>query len=144
MLSAVVFLISSLLACKTTDGNANSDTSLGDQCPQLDCRDRLTLLVLNPDGSPADSFSGTVTTPQLDAVEFSCPSEADSFPGGYCDDVGEVATYVYGLTVEASVSAGLDAPSFNGELTPVWTAPYDSPDCGHYCYLAEETIQLVP
>lgn len=144
MLRVAVFLISSFLACKTTDSSGNDDTALGDECPQLDCRDRLTLVVLDPDGSPADSYSGTVSTPQLDAVEFSCPSEADSFPGGYCDDGGEVATYIYGLTVEVSVSAGIDAPSFTGEITPVWTAPYDSPDCGHYCYMAEETIQLEP
>lgn len=144
MLSVAAFLLSLLLACETTDSNGDSGTAVGDSCPQLDCRDRLTLTVLDPDGDPADTYSGSVTTPQLDEVVFSCPSDADSFPGGYCDDDGEVATYIYGLTVEVNVSAGDDAPSFSGELTPVWEAPYDSPECGHYCYMAEETVQLVP
>jgi hypothetical protein len=33
-------------------------------------------------------------------------------------------------------------PVTGGTIVPSWDAPYDSEECGHSCYLAEESVTL--
>jgi hypothetical protein len=121
---------------------SDTDTAGGADCPMLDCRDALTLVVLDPDGTPADrSFGGWVEAGGV-RTTFSCFG-GEPFDGGFCN-ANMVTLYVYASTFDVYVDQGDDAPYWSGDVTPVWDAPYDSPECGHYCWLAEDTVQLDP
>ncbi len=132
-----------LLACT---GIAGDDSTKGvDPCPMLDCRDTLSLSVLGVDGSPATSFEFRIQPPDgASLISGTCGGDPVSNPDATCYGDGRVDVYTYGETLEVAVSEGDDAPYWSGILTPAWTAPYDSEACGHYCYLAAETVQLVP
>ena len=119
-----------------------ADTGIGAACPMLDCQDALTVTVLNDGGTPESSFSGTATPSEGDPVAFSCDAGVGSGAGFHCLSGGQVELNVHGETVELSVSEGPDGASWSGTLTPEWDSPYDSPECGHYCDLAEETVEL--
>jgi hypothetical protein len=41
-----------------------------------------------------------------------------------------------------SIFEGPDGASFGGTIVPSWEAPYNSDECGHFFYLAEETVTL--
>ncbi len=134
-----------LLACDLKLGGDSNPVTGTEPCPMLDCRDTLSLTVLRVDGSPALDFEYRVQPPDGGAlVSGSCNAEGASSADALCYGDGRVDVFVYGETLEVSVSEGDDAPYWSGTLTPVWTAPYDSEACGHYCYLTSETVQLVP
>lgn len=126
-----------LLACQP-DLDGASD------CPGLDCRDELTLQVFSPDGSPSTSFAGALTPPDADPIALACHAPGDSFDGGYCDGDGKVRIWTYAESYALTVYEGMDAPYWSGTITPAWTAPYDSDECGHYCWIAEEAVLLEP
>lgn len=128
------------LAC--AGSGADSDTMTA--CPGLDCRDAVTLTVLDPAGSPMTWFEGNFLTGAADEIEFSCGWTSSSFDGGVCEGQGVVTLFTYTPTLSGWLDGGDDAPSWAGTITPEWTAPYDSEDCGHYCYLAQQEITLDP
>ena len=147
MAPLVPALLASLLACSPDkpDDSSPGSGDTGDACPMLDCRDTLTLTVLGVNGAPSDWFTFNVTaTVSTETSSGSCGSEPHSQEGATCYGDGRVDVYLYGESVELFVAEGDDAPYWFGTLTPTWTAPYDSDECGHYCYLAEETVQLLP
>ena len=114
-------------------------------CPALDCRDALTLHVLDTDGLPLDAFTGSLQTDGGDTIHFSCDATPSEFSGGACGGDGTVTLYSYASTYTGEIDVGIDdGPTWAGELTPEWTAPYDSPECGQTCDVAEESVQLVP
>ena len=128
------------LACTGTDDSAPIDQT---QCAELDCRDAISIFVLDVDGSPALSFSGTVTLADATPIDFACSGTQSWFDEGICNEDGSVTLWVYGETLTVSLAKGEDAHYFSGDSAPAWTAPYDSQECGHYCYIAQETVQLV-
>ncbi len=132
-------MIPVLVACTLGD----KDSGVPVECPGLDCRDELTLTILSPDGSPSDGFTGNATI-EGGAASFSCFGSASTQERAACGEDGVLRLYLYATTVYLGVAEGDDAPYWSGELTPSWTAPYDSDECGHYCYLAEERITLLP
>lgn len=142
-------LILPLLACLHPDSGIPLDStdttdSGTDACPGLDCRDQLDLLVLGVDGSPSDGFGGTLSWTDADPVAFNCWDDTSAFDGGMCLGDGGVRFWTYAASYALSVFEGDDAPWWAGTLTPSWTAPYDSEECGHYCWMAEEVVQLEP
>lgn len=113
-------------------------------CVELDCRDTLTLNIVSTTGRPSGWFAGTLSPPDASPVSFVCGAEASTFDGGVCNGDGSVSLWVYAESFSLSVDEGDDAAYYYGAVTPAWTAPYDSEACGHYCYVAEETVELVP
>jgi hypothetical protein len=134
----MLFLLTLAAACSTPSLDS------GPACPGLDCVDTLTLTVLNPDGSPADRFSGSASGPDGVEVAFACDDSASADADPRCRGEGRVELLLYGASVQVHVDQGDDAPSFDGAVEPAWEAPYDSEECGHYCYLAEASVTLVP
>lgn len=126
-----------LLACTSSPPDDSSGA-----CPMLDCRDTLSVTVLAVDGSPSDAFNYRANADGV-AISGSCNGPASQADANCLGD-GRVELYLYGTSVELAVDEGDDAPYWSGTLTPTWAAPYDSDACGHYCYLAEETVQLEP
>lgn len=114
-------------------------------CAEMDCQDALTLRVLDTDGMPLSAFTGALQADGGDPVHFSCDATPAAFSGGICGGDGTVTLFSYGSTYTGEIDIGIDdGPYWAGEFTPAWTAPYDSPECGHYCYIADESVQLVP
>jgi hypothetical protein len=134
-------LLSLLLTALGCSG-PGSDTA--SPCPGLDCVDSLTLTVLNPDGTAAERFGGWAAGADGAQVRFACGDTPLTDPGARCLGDGRVEVLLYGETVEVYVDQGDDAPYFTGTVTPVWEAPYDSEECGHYCYLSEASVTLDP
>lgn len=136
-----------LLACTgvpddTAFGDDTSEDDTGDTCPGLDCRDSLTVTFLDPSGTPTGSFFGDAQVDGVGVATFNCNDASSTFEGGLCLGEGRLELWVYAAVVSFAVFTGDDAPEFRGDVTPAWTAPYDSEECGHYCYIAEETAQL--
>ena len=129
-----------LLGCPSP----GADTSQVNTCPGLDCADALTLTVLDPDGAAAVQFSGHVTRTDGTLLSFSCGDAPVTDDGAVCLGSGQVQLMVYGEVLDVYIDQGDDAPFFSGTITPAWDAPYDSEECGHYCYIAEESVSLVP
>jgi len=132
-------------ACRT--GSTETDSTAGgtaEPCPGMDCPDELTLQIRSPDGSPSDAFGGWAELQDGTRSSFACGDTVEAFDGGRCLGDGSVALNLHGSTVMVWVDEGDDGPWFSGELTPTWDAPWDSEACGHYCYIAEETITLEP
>ena len=134
------FALIAAFACTCAEDSAPLDQT---QCPGLDCRDAISLFMLDPAGAPALSFSGTVTVADSAPIAFTCTGTQSWFDEGICNEDGSVTFWLYGETLTVSVAEGEDAPYFSGDITPTWTAPYDSDECGHYCYIAQESVQLV-
>lgn len=130
-----------LLAC-VPPASVNDD-SAPDPCPMLDCRDTLSLTVLGVDGGPSLWFSYNVDAGGT-TLSGICGASPDTQPDAICYGDGRVDLHVYSESLDVLVAEGDDAPYWSGTLTPSWTAPYDSEECGHYCYIADETIQLLP
>lgn len=133
-------MIAALLLLSACTSTPPDDS--GAECPMLDCRDTLSVTVLAVDGAPSDAFNYRATADGV-SISGTC-TEPASQPDATCLGDGRVDLYLYGATVELGVDEGDDAPYWSGTLTPAWEAPYDSEQCGHYCYLAEETVQLEP
>ena len=131
-----------LLACGSP-GDSGADSG-GDLCPMLDCRDALSLTILSPDGEPSAWFDVSAYVDGVAVGSWMCGSTGESFEGATCYGDGRVDLYLYAEVLEIHASEGADAPSWSGSLSPAWTAPYDSEACGHYCWLADETIELEP
>lgn len=124
-------------ACEPEDG-----LDLGDACPGLDCRDQLTLSFTNALGEPTSDFELTLYESRSIVGTLSCPSNTGDLPNATCLE-GGAALYVYAESVEILVSDTLvSGAGYAGFITPAWEAPYDSEECGHYCYLAEERVQF--
>lgn len=133
-----------LLAAIACTGGDDSDSNPVTECPGLDCRDAISIFVLGVDGSPALSFAGTVTPPDSEPIDFTCTGTQSWFDEGICNEDGSVTLWVYAESLGVNLAIGEDAPYFSGDIAPAWTAPYDSEECGHYCYIALETVQLEP
>lgn len=133
-----------LLACRASPDPSAETGDSADACVQIDCRDALTLEVLGVDGGPSEGFGGQLTDAEGLGIQFSCWTQDESFEGGYCRGEGRVELWTHSASYQADLYEGDDAPWFSGRLEPSWTAPYDSEECGHYCWLAEETVQLEP
>jgi hypothetical protein len=132
-----------LMGCPLSEKDDTGSDTIPPTCPELDCRDMLTLTVLDVSGSPSDGFSGTLTPPDASPISFQCWGES-SFEGGMCLGSGQVVLFAYAESFSLWIDEGDDAPYFTGTLTPSWQAPYDSEECGHYCWIAEESVQLEP
>lgn len=137
----IPFLLLAALGCPAGEDSAPIDVT---QCAELDCRDAISIFVLAVDGSPALSFAGTVTPPEAEPIAFTCTGTQSWFDEGICNEDGSVTLWVYGESLTVSVAIGDDAPYFSGDIAPTWTAPYDSEECGHYCYIAQEIVVLLP
>ena len=139
------FLIVALVGClERRDDSGATDGGAASACPELDCRDQLTLTVLGVDGSPSGFLEGALSPPDASPIPFWCGAELRDFEGGQCLGGGQVGLWVYGERFGLWVDEGDDAPWWSGTLAPTWDAPYDSPECGHYCWRAAETVTLLP
>ena len=136
-------LLTGLTAC-AIDEDAPKPADSGTVCPGMACPDELTLSVISPDGNASTRFAGWARLTDGTETNFSCGSEVESFDDGRCLGDGRVALYLYGETIELWVDEGDDAPWFSGTISPAWDAPWDSDECGHYCYIAAESVTLLP
>jgi hypothetical protein len=116
----------------------------GPECPGLDCIDSLTLTVLDPSGARVERFGGWASVADGAEIAFSCGDTPVTDAGARCLGEGRVELVLYGDTVTLHVDQGDGGATFDGSVEPVWEAPYDSEECGHYCYLSEATVTLAP
>jgi hypothetical protein len=135
---AFLYVLVNALAC------SSAPTASDPACPGLDCVDSLTLTVLDPSGAPAERFGGWAAVGDGARISFVCGDTPLTDPGARCRDEGRVELNLYGDVVDVYVDQGDDAPNFQGSIAPTWEAPYDSEECGHYCYLSEVSVTLDP
>lgn len=139
-----LYILPLLVGCGILDATKDSGDSGMTACLGMECRDAMTLTVLGVNGEPEQSFSGTATPAQGEAVSFVCEGGTGSGLGYSCQADGVVQLYVYADVVTVYVSQGPDGASWSGDLRPEWDAPYDSEQCGHYCYLTDASVTLEP
>ena len=123
-----------LVACATTD--TKDGDPVGEPCPGLDCQDALTLTVTDPDTAPVTAFHGWLDAGQ-GQVTFDCTTQ------GGCAD-GVLTLHEFALTLGLRIEDDEMTLAWEGELTPPWEAPYDTEECGHYCWMVDVAVALEP
>ena len=128
-----------LAGCPGTPGDSGSTTTT--PCPMLDCRDEVTASVRYEAGGTTSAFTLSATFGDGVPQEATCPGAEVAF--GYCDAERFhlwTAERTFHLTVVDTACTAM----FAEDVSPAYTQPYDSPECGHYCDVAELSVVLEP
>lgn len=129
-----------LLAACVGGGGDSAGTA---PCPALDCRDALTLRLVDETGAPVTAFVATWDDGAGFAGELDCASGTGGSGSAYCVD-GTLTLFFYGPTVQVEVVDAACTHAVSTTVEAAWEAPYDSEDCGHYCWIGDETLTLEP
>lgn len=136
----MLLAILTLSACSPTLEGQPTDAP----CPGLDCIDTLTLRAMDSAGAVVP-VRGTIGDEDgANTQTFDCTSSATESGAAQCRSDGSADLYAYGRTLRVNIDTADGALGFHGTLSPAWEAPWDSEECGHYCYLATLDVALAP